>query len=112
LELEDGSSVERRPAISPLTALAALKETRDRTAAEFRRALYDELAKAEQEAALWFPDCKLKIGFIKCIIHSRAMASQPFLERAIESEPFCKLERIATLPAIQAADLERRKISQ
>lgn len=32
-------------------ALAALKETRDRTAAEFRRALYDELSKAEQKAA-------------------------------------------------------------
>lgn len=32
-------------------ALAALKVTRDRTAAEFRRALYDELAKAEQKAA-------------------------------------------------------------
>jgi hemolysin D len=32
-------------------ALAALKETRDRTAAEFRRTLYDELAKAEQKAA-------------------------------------------------------------
>jgi hemolysin D len=32
-------------------ALAALKETRDRTAAEFRRTLYDELAKAEQRAA-------------------------------------------------------------
>ncbi|WP_024516052.1 HlyD family type I secretion periplasmic adaptor subunit [Bradyrhizobium sp. Tv2a-2] len=31
--------------------LAALKETRDRTAAEFRRTLYDELAKAEQKAA-------------------------------------------------------------
>jgi hemolysin D len=32
-------------------ALAAIKETRDRTAAEFKRTLYDELAKAEQEAA-------------------------------------------------------------
>jgi hemolysin D len=32
-------------------ALAALKETRERTAAEFRRTLYDELAKAEQKAA-------------------------------------------------------------
>jgi hemolysin D len=32
-------------------ALAALKETRDRTAAEFRRTTYDELAKAEQKAA-------------------------------------------------------------
>jgi hemolysin D len=32
-------------------ALAALRETRDRTAAEFRRALYDELAKAEQKSA-------------------------------------------------------------
>lgn len=32
-------------------ALAALKETRERTAAEFRRGLYDELAKAEQKAA-------------------------------------------------------------
>jgi hemolysin D len=32
-------------------ALAALKETRDRTAAEFRRALYDELSKAEQKSA-------------------------------------------------------------
>lgn len=32
-------------------ALATLRETRDRTAAEFRRALYDELAKAEQKAA-------------------------------------------------------------
>ncbi|WP_426424258.1 hypothetical protein [Bradyrhizobium genosp. A] len=32
-------------------ALAALKAIRDRTAAEFRRALYDELAKAEQKAA-------------------------------------------------------------
>ncbi|WP_407180054.1 HlyD family type I secretion periplasmic adaptor subunit [Bradyrhizobium sp. STM 3562] len=32
-------------------ALAAFKETRDRTAAEFRRTLYDELAKAEQKAA-------------------------------------------------------------
>jgi hemolysin D len=32
-------------------ALAALKETRDRTSAEFRRTLYDELAKAEQKAA-------------------------------------------------------------
>lgn len=32
-------------------ALAALKVTRDRTAAEFRRALYDELAKTEQKAA-------------------------------------------------------------
>ena len=32
-------------------ALAALKETRNRTAAEFRRTTYDELAKAEQKAA-------------------------------------------------------------
>ena len=32
-------------------ALAALKETRERTAAEFRRALYEELAKAEQRSA-------------------------------------------------------------
>jgi hemolysin D len=32
-------------------ALAALKETRDRTAAEFRRTLYDDLVKAEQKAA-------------------------------------------------------------
>jgi hemolysin D len=32
-------------------ALAALKETRDRTAAEFRRSLYDELVKAEQKSA-------------------------------------------------------------
>jgi hemolysin D len=32
-------------------AFAALKETRDRTAAEFRRTLYDELAKAEQKSA-------------------------------------------------------------
>jgi hypothetical protein len=32
-------------------AVAALKETRERTAAEFRRTLYDELAKAEQKAA-------------------------------------------------------------
>ena len=32
-------------------ALAALKEARDRTAAEFRRTLYDELAKAEQKSA-------------------------------------------------------------
>ncbi|WP_249163119.1 HlyD family efflux transporter periplasmic adaptor subunit [Bradyrhizobium sp. YCK136] len=32
-------------------AFAAIKETRDRTAAEFKRTLYDELAKAEQEAA-------------------------------------------------------------
>lgn len=32
-------------------SLAALKETRDRTAAEFRRTLYDELAKAEQKSA-------------------------------------------------------------
>ncbi|MBU6463050.1 MAG: HlyD family type I secretion periplasmic adaptor subunit [Bradyrhizobium sp.] len=32
-------------------ALAALKETRERTAAEFRRTLYDELAKAEQKSA-------------------------------------------------------------
>jgi hemolysin D len=32
-------------------ALAALKETRDRTAAEFRRTLFDELVKAEQKAA-------------------------------------------------------------
>ena len=32
-------------------AVAAFKETRDRTAAEFRRTLYDELAKAEQKAA-------------------------------------------------------------
>lgn len=32
-------------------ALAALKETRDRTAAEFRRTLYEELAKAELKAA-------------------------------------------------------------
>src|SRR5271165_55791 len=32
-------------------AVAALKETRDRTAAEFRRTMYDELAKAEQKAA-------------------------------------------------------------
>jgi hemolysin D len=32
-------------------SLAALKETRARTAAEFRRTTYDELAKAEQKAA-------------------------------------------------------------
>ncbi len=32
-------------------SLAALKETRTRTAAEFRRTTYDELAKAEQKAA-------------------------------------------------------------
>jgi hemolysin D len=32
-------------------AFATLKETRERTAAEFRRATYDELAKAEQKAA-------------------------------------------------------------
>jgi hemolysin D len=32
-------------------ALAALKETRGRTAAEFRRTLFDELVKAEQKAA-------------------------------------------------------------
>jgi len=32
-------------------AFAALKETRERTAAEFRRTTYDELAKAEQKAA-------------------------------------------------------------
>jgi hemolysin D len=32
-------------------AFAALKETRNRTAAEFRRTTYDELAKAEQKAA-------------------------------------------------------------
>ena len=32
-------------------SLAALKETRARTAAEFRRTLYDELAKAEQKSA-------------------------------------------------------------
>jgi hemolysin D len=32
-------------------ALAAMKETRDRTADEYRRATYDELAKAEQKAA-------------------------------------------------------------
>jgi hemolysin D len=32
-------------------ALATLKETRDRTAAEFRRTSYDDLAKAEQKAA-------------------------------------------------------------
>src|SRR6202007_475346 len=32
-------------------ALAALKETRDRTAAEFRRTLLDELVKAEQKSA-------------------------------------------------------------
>ena len=32
-------------------ASAALKETRERTAAEFRRTTYDELAKAEQKAA-------------------------------------------------------------
>jgi hemolysin D len=32
-------------------ALAALKETRDRTAAEFRRTLFDDLVKAEQKAA-------------------------------------------------------------
>jgi len=32
-------------------ALAALKETRDRTAAEFRRTLYDDLVKAEQKSA-------------------------------------------------------------
>jgi hemolysin D len=32
-------------------ALAALKETRDRTAAEFRRSLLDELVKAEQKSA-------------------------------------------------------------
>jgi hemolysin D len=32
-------------------ALATLKETRERTAAEFRRTTYDELAKAEQKAA-------------------------------------------------------------
>jgi hemolysin D len=32
-------------------ALGALKETRDRTAAEFRRTLYDDLVKAEQKSA-------------------------------------------------------------
>ena len=32
-------------------SLAALKETRDRTAAEFRRTLFDELVKAEQKSA-------------------------------------------------------------
>jgi hemolysin D len=32
-------------------ALAAMKETRNRTADEFRRTIYDELAKAEQKAA-------------------------------------------------------------
>jgi hemolysin D len=32
-------------------ALAALKETRDRTAAEFRRTLFDDLVKAEQKSA-------------------------------------------------------------
>lgn len=43
--------IERSKLKEAEAALAALKETRDRTAAEFRRTTYDELAKAEQKAA-------------------------------------------------------------
>ena len=44
-------AIEQTKMDQAVAALATLKETRERTAAEFRRKIFDELAKAEQKAA-------------------------------------------------------------
>ncbi len=44
-------AIEQTKMEEAVAALATLKETREKTAAEFRRTTYDELAKAEQKAA-------------------------------------------------------------